>query len=132
MAPETYFLSISPLFFYPFNSINCVQSNHKHIQILRKFAHKSASNFWLLWTQFVDLNGSKIVGKLIQNIFLGHLFLLCNKAWAHWCNICALRFELGVHIGTYLLTNSVSHTSLIVTIHGSHNYSGANQFHIKL
>ena len=67
----------------------------------------------------MDLNGSKIVGKLIQNIFLGSFIFGCViKPGPAGVTLCALRFELGVHIGTYLLTNSVSHTSLIVTIHG--------------
>ena len=85
MAPETYFVSISPLFFDPFKPTNCVQSNHKYLQILRKFAHKSPYNFCLLWTQFVDLNGSKNSGEIDTKYGFGVIyFWLCNKDWAHW------------------------------------------------
>ena len=45
MAPETYFVSISPLFFDPFKATNGVQSNQTYVQILGKFAHRSSSNF---------------------------------------------------------------------------------------
>ena len=41
MAPETYFVSISPLFFDPFKATNGVQSNQTYVQILGKFAHRS-------------------------------------------------------------------------------------------
>ena len=48
MAPETYFVSISPLFFDPFKATNGVQSNQTYVQILGKFAHRSPSNFEIL------------------------------------------------------------------------------------
>ena len=34
MAPETYFVSISPLIFDPFKATNGVQSNQTYVQIL--------------------------------------------------------------------------------------------------
>ena len=70
MAPETSFVSISPPFFDPFKPTNCVQSNHKYVQILGKFAHRSPSNFWLLLKQFVDLNGSKNSREIDTNMVL--------------------------------------------------------------
>ena len=48
MAPETYFVSISPLLFDPFKPTNGVQSNQTYVQILGKFAHRSPSNFEIL------------------------------------------------------------------------------------
>ena len=48
MAPETYFVSISPLFFDPFKPTDGVQSNQTYVQILGKFAHRSPSNFEIL------------------------------------------------------------------------------------
>ena len=48
MVPETYFVSISPLFFDPFKATNGVQSNQTYVQILGKFAHRSPSNFEIL------------------------------------------------------------------------------------
>ena len=48
MAPETYFVSISPLFFDPFKATIGVQSNQTYVQILGKFAHRSPSNFEIL------------------------------------------------------------------------------------
>ena len=48
MAPETYFVSISPLFSDPFKPANGVQSNQTYVQILGKFAHRSPSNFEIL------------------------------------------------------------------------------------
>ena len=84
MTSEPYLVSISPLFLDLFKPTNCVQSNDKYVQSLGNFAHKSPSNFWLLWTQFMDLNGSKNSGKIDTKYGSGVIyFWLYNKAWAH-------------------------------------------------
>ena len=70
MAPETYFVSISPLFSDPFKPTNGVQSNQTYVQILGKFAHRSPSNF-----EIFDQCHLWLLGSYTSHMALGSVLL---------------------------------------------------------